>query len=574
MGGNTGGNRTARFSADAAGLAFPPPVHGQQPLREPHRSPRRPIAGGRLRARRARRRGRLLQGALARARRQRRAAPALEVLLAPRRGLARPGARRRDRAPRRRARDRPRRRHRAPRRPDGRDRCSATSSRSGSPTTPRRTPASATRATRCARGTSTSSRGSAGSALARSPTTPASSCASTRTSSRPASPSPPVARRSRCFARCCAGDGAVTRERSASTCPVCSRSRAAKRRRLIRAADPVAVERIIEAVLNRPHRDPLGPVRDAALVAAMGFTVAARPSEWLGPPRWRDVREGTVELQAVQNELGDESDAEVGLKTGARAGAAAAQRLRAPVAYRRALEARFGLQPDNALVFQEVSKDGPLWYEDGFPVEWSADHYKRWTARVLAPGAPGGGAGTRHRGLDRRAHLLRAAPQRDLDGAALDARDEQGRHEPAHACRPTPVTTSRRCSATTRTSSLGIATRSRSTSRPSVRLLAHRVESAPFEPAEEPPGPQREAQRRRRARTRTARDATGRWGSAAGPRAPVPAPDHRRPDRAAPRLARGAAETRARAVRLLRAALSSCQVSGVDRRVLVADVDI
>jgi hypothetical protein len=41
------------------------------------------------------------------------------------------------------------------------------------------------------------------------------------------------------------------------------------------------------------------------------------------------------------------------------------------------------------------------------------------------------------------------------------------------------------------------------------------VESAPFEPAEEPPGPQRQAQRRRRARARTARHVTGRWGSAA-----------------------------------------------------------
>ena len=65
----------------------------------------------------------------------------------------------------------------------------------------------------------------------------------------------------------------------------------AKRRRLIRVADPLAVERIIEAVLKRPHRDSLGPVRDAALVAAMGFSVAARPSEWLvSVGRWsRDL---------------------------------------------------------------------------------------------------------------------------------------------------------------------------------------------------------------------------------------------------------------------------------------------
>src|SRR3954449_5554600 len=159
----------------------------------------------------------------------------------------------------------------------------------------------------------------------------------------------------------------------------------AKRRRLMRAADPDAVERIIEAVLNRPHRDPLGPVRDAALVAAMGFTVAARPSEWLVSATWRDVREGTVELQAVQNELGDESDAEVGLKTGARVALLLPNAYDRLIAYRRALEGRFGKQPGNALVFQAVAKDGPLWYEDGFPVEWSADHYKRWTARVWRP---------------------------------------------------------------------------------------------------------------------------------------------------------------------------------------------
>jgi hypothetical protein len=55
------------------------------------------------------------------------------------------------------------------------------------------------------------------------------------------------------------------------------------------------------------------------------------------------------------------------------------------MAYREALEARFGEQPDNALVFQVLSNDGPLWYEDGFPVGWSADDYKRWTARVWRP---------------------------------------------------------------------------------------------------------------------------------------------------------------------------------------------
>ena len=45
----------------------------------------------------------------------------------------------------------------------------------------------------------------------------------------------------------------------------------------------------------------------------------------------------------------------------------------------------FEYLPDNALVFQVLSREGPLWYEDGFPVEWSEDHYKRWTPRVSGP---------------------------------------------------------------------------------------------------------------------------------------------------------------------------------------------
>src|SRR3954463_15676273 len=64
-----------------------------------------------------------------------------------------------------------------------------------------------------------------------------------------------------------------------------------KRLRLFRAADPVAIERIIEAVVSRPRRDPLAPVRDAALVAAIGCKGAARPRWWRPwgstPPRAR-----------------------------------------------------------------------------------------------------------------------------------------------------------------------------------------------------------------------------------------------------------------------------------------------
>src|SRR5215211_4040764 len=139
------------------------------------------------------------------------------------------------------------------------------------------------------------------------------------------------------------------------------------------AADPIAVERIIEAVLNRPRRDPLAPIRDAALVAAMGFTVAARPSEWLASVTWTDVGEHSVQLQAVQNALGEEADVEVGLKTGARAALLLPNAYDRLLAYREALVARHGTQRENALVFQVLSEEGPVWYQDGFPVEWSDD---------------------------------------------------------------------------------------------------------------------------------------------------------------------------------------------------------
>ena len=288
----------------------------------------------------------------------------------------------------------------------------------------------------------------------------------------------------------------------------------AKRRRLIRAADPVVVERIIEAVLKRPHRDPLGPIRDAALVAAMGFTVAARPSEWLVSATWRDVREGTVELQAVQNELGDESDAEVGLKTGARVALLLPNAYDRLVAYRRALEAHYGKQPDNGLVFQECSREGPLWYADGFPVEWSPDHYKRWTARVWRPArrvaaqAPDTDdwiAGLtfyelRHSAISVALHSTFVMTKDGMNlhtlaayaGHDVQTMQRYYAHVIARYRNAQPIDLQAECQA-----------------------ARDRVESAPFEPAEEPPGPQRQAQRRHRARTRTARDATGRWGSAA-----------------------------------------------------------
>jgi hypothetical protein len=70
-----------------------------------------------------------------------------------------------------------------------------------------------------------------------------------------------------------------------------------RRQRLIYTADAVGVERLIEAVLARRARNPLLPLRDAALLAAMGFTVASRPSEWLHSATWADLYERTVEFQ-------------------------------------------------------------------------------------------------------------------------------------------------------------------------------------------------------------------------------------------------------------------------------------
>src|SRR4051795_1550159 len=212
---------------------------------------------------------------------------------------------------------------------------------------------------------------------------------------------------------------------------------------------------------------------------------------------WRDVREGRVELQAVQNEIGDESDAEIGLKTGARVALLLPNAYDRLIAYRRALDARFGPQPDNALVFQEVSKEGPLWYEDGFPVEWSADHYKRWTARVWrparhvaaqAPDTEDWIAGLtfyelRHGAMSTALHSTLVMTK---DGMNLHALAAYAGHD---------VQTMQRYYA-------HVIARYRDT-RPidleaECRAARRVVQAAPFTPANRPAGPQREAQRRRR----------------------------------------------------------------------------
>jgi hypothetical protein len=274
-----------------------------------------------------------------------------------------------------------------------------------------------------------------------------------------------------------------------------------KRRRLFRAADPIAVERFIEAVLDRPRRDPLAPIRDAALVAAMGFTVAARPSEWLASVTWTDVGEHWVELQAVQNALGEESYVEVGLRTGARAALLLPNAHDRLMTYRAALEDRFGEQPGNALVFQVLSKDGPLWYEDGFPVEWSEDHYKRWTARVWrparavaakAPDTEDWIAGLtfyelRHSAISTALHSTLTMTK---DGMNLHTLASYAGHD---------VQTLQRYYA-------HVIARYRSAKPIDLEAecvrARRKVKARPFKPADQPSGPQRNAQRRRRARAR------------------------------------------------------------------------
>jgi hypothetical protein len=78
-----------------------------------------------------------------------------------------------------------------------------------------------------------------------------------------------------------------------------------RRRRLAFATDAYGLERLIEAVLARDVHEDLYALRDAAFVAAMGYTVAARPSEWLYSATWGDVHEGSVELQRPRGEGDD-----------------------------------------------------------------------------------------------------------------------------------------------------------------------------------------------------------------------------------------------------------------------------
>jgi hypothetical protein len=245
----------------------------------------------------------------------------------------------------------------------------------------------------------------------------------------------------------------------------------------------------------------------------MGFTVAARPSEWLASVTWADVGEHTVQLQAVQNALGEESDVEVGLQTGARAALLLPNAYDRLIAYREALEDRFGEQLDNALVFQVLSKDGPLWYEDGFPVEWSQDHYKRWTARVWrparlvaaqAPDTENWIAGLtfyelRHSAISTALYSTLAMTKDGMNLHTLasyaghDVQTLQRYYAHVIACYrdARPIDLEAEC-----------------------KKARKQVKARPFAPNDKPTGPQREAQRRRRARAAAARpeSSVGRQG--------------------------------------------------------------
>jgi hypothetical protein len=277
-----------------------------------------------------------------------------------------------------------------------------------------------------------------------------------------------------------------------------------QRKRLIYAADPVAVERLIEAVLARPARNALVPIRDAALIAAMGFTVAARPSEWLRSTTWADLYDDTVEFQRPDARLTDvlepyDGELEEGLKTGARGAlvfANAGDRLRA---YRSELEARYGAQPEHGLVFQRLGAHGPMWHKDGTPAVWNADDYKRWTARVWRPArqraakAPDTANGV---GTMRFYDLRHTAISMALHSTLVMTRHGMNLHNLAAWTGHDVHTLQRRYS--------HIIARYRAAKpidlEKELARARAQVEQQPFTPAASEPGPQRAAQRRRRAR--------------------------------------------------------------------------
>jgi hypothetical protein len=275
--------------------------------------------------------------------------------------------------------------------------------------------------------------------------------------------------------------------------------------RLAYATDAYGLERIIEAVLGRDKRDELLPLRDAAFVAAMGFTVAARPSEWLHSATWADLHDRSVELQRAV-EIGAENG--IGLKTGARAALMLPNARDRIADYRKALETRYGKQPDHGLVFQKLGEDGAAWDTDPAsgertPMPWSDHDYKRWTARVWrparaiaakAPGAPKGLAtmtfyDCRHTAISMALHSTLVVGPHGMNlhnlagwaGHDIQTLQRYYAHFIARYQGKNPIDLEAEC-----------------------RGARARVKAKPFRPPKKTSGPQRGAQRRRRARASVA----------------------------------------------------------------------
>jgi hypothetical protein len=158
-----------------------------------------------------------------------------------------------------------------------------------------------------------------------------------------------------------------------------------QRRKLTFVTDAYGLERIIEAVRAKPVRSDIYRWRDVAFVAAMCFTVASRPSEWLYSARWRDLHEASVDLQ--QSDAAPEGPI-IGLKSGARAALLLGGARERIAEYRAVLEERFGPLDPKGLVFQALDEEGPMWIETDEgrdPLAWPRDAYLNWAARVWRP---------------------------------------------------------------------------------------------------------------------------------------------------------------------------------------------
>lgn len=288
-----------------------------------------------------------------------------------------------------------------------------------------------------------------------------------------------------------------------------------QRRRLSYAADAYGLERIIEAVLKRPARDELLPLRDAAFVAAMGYTIASRPSEWRYSATWADLHETTVELQRASRTY---TGGVEGLKTGPRAALLLPNARDRIATYREALEERFGPQPDHALVFQVLGEDGPIWSDGpegaGSPMAWSDNDYVRWTSRVWKPArdiaaqAPDSPAGLenmafydcRHTAISMALHStivsgphgMNLHPLASWSGHDIATLQRHYAHSIARYHGLPPIDLEKEG-----------------------REARRAVERSPFTP-DERAGPQREAQRRRRARATYERQRQNRKRSTPG----------------------------------------------------------